>query len=228
MKAQLQRSTLVRDVAERLRQRILQGDPRPGEYLPSRKDLAAEFGVGMSTIHEALQALTAVGLVASRPGKGTWVRDDALDTLIHPDAIEGRLGELDARQVYEARSVIEVALTEMAAGRAAPENVEEIWSALGDMEAAIQDDEQFAQADLDFHLAVARAGQNILLEQLYHLSRRMLSRAIIDWVGRPGVKEESLRLQRIIAQTIDRGDSDRARQAAMEHMTYIAGLLDEH
>jgi GntR family transcriptional repressor for pyruvate dehydrogenase complex len=228
MKAQLQRSTLVRDVAERLRQRILQGDPLPGEYLPSRKELAAEFGVGMSTIHEALQALTAVGLVASRPGKGTWVRDDALDTLIHPDAIEGRLGELDARQVYEARSVIEVALTEMAAQRAAPENREEIWSALGDMEAAIQDDEQFARADLAFHLAVARAGQNILLEQLYHLSRRMLSRAIVDWVGRPGVKEESLRLQRSIAQTIDRGDSDQARQAALDHTAYIAGLLDEH
>jgi DNA-binding FadR family transcriptional regulator len=228
MKAQLQRSTLVRDVAERLRQRILQGDPLPGEYLPSRKELAAEFGVGMSTIHEALQALTAVGLVASRPGKGTWVRDDALDTLIHPDAIEGRLGELDVRQVYEARSVIEVALTEMAAERAAPENREEIWNALGDMEAAIQDDEQFARADLSFHLAVARAGQNVVLEQLYHLSRRMLSRVIVDWVGRPGVKEESLRLQRFIAQTIDQGDSDQARQAALAHMTYIAGLLDEH
>jgi GntR family transcriptional repressor for pyruvate dehydrogenase complex len=135
---------------------------------------------------------------------------------------------LDARQVYEARSVIEVALTEMAAERAAPENTEEIWSALGDMEAEIEDDEQFARADLAFHLAVARAGQNIVLEQLYHLSRRMLSRAIVDWVGRPGVKEESLRLQRIIAQTIDQGDPDRARQAAMDHMTYIAGLLDEH
>jgi GntR family transcriptional repressor for pyruvate dehydrogenase complex len=228
MKAQLQRSTLVRDVAEQLRQRILQGDARPGEYLPSRKDLAAEFGVGMSTVHEALQALTAVGLVASHPGKGTWVRDDALDTLIHPHAIEGRLGELDARQIYEARSVIEVSLTELAAQRAAAENVEEIWSALSDMEAAIQDDEQFARADLEFHLAVARAGQNILLEQLYHLSRRMLSRAIVEWVGRPGVKEESLRIQRIIAQAIDQGDPVQARQAALDHMAYIAGLLDEH
>ena len=123
MKAQLQRSTLVRDVAEELRQRILRGDVHPGEYLPPRKDLAAEFGVGMSTVHEALQALTAVGLIASHPGKGTWVRDDALDTLIHPDAIEGQLGELDARQVYEARSVIEVALTELAAQRAAPEDL---------------------------------------------------------------------------------------------------------
>jgi len=227
MKAQVQRSTLVHDVAEQLRQRILQGDPHPGEYLPARKDLAVEFGVGMSTIHEALQALTAVGLVASHPGKGTWVRDDALDTLIHPEAIEGRLGELDACQIYEARSVIEVALTELAAQRAAPEDVEQIWNALTAMEAEIKDDERFTQADLAFHLAVARAGRNILLEQLYHLARSMLSKAIVDWVGRPGVKEESIRIQMIIAQAIERGDSARARQAALDHMTYIASLLDE-
>jgi GntR family transcriptional repressor for pyruvate dehydrogenase complex len=228
MKAQLQRSTLVRDVAKELRQRILRGDVHPGEYLPSRKDLAAEFGVGMSTVHEALQALTAVGLVASHPGKGTWVRDDALDTLIHPDAIEGRLGELEARQVYEARSVIEVALTELAAQRATAADMEQIWQALRAMEAAVDDDEGFTQADLAFHLAVGRAGQNVLLEQLYHLSRTMLSEVIADWVGRPGVKEGSIRIQRIIAQTIERGDPARARQAALDHMTYIASLLDEH
>jgi GntR family transcriptional repressor for pyruvate dehydrogenase complex len=228
MKAQLQRSTLVRDVAEELRQRILRGDVHPGEYLPSRRDLAAEFGVGMSTIHEALQALTAVGLVSSHPGKGTWIREDALETLIHPDAIEGQLGELDTRQVYEARSVIEVALTELAAQRAAPEDVEKIWKALGDMEAALDDSEGFTQADLEFHLAVARAGQNVLLEQLYHLSRKLLSEVIADWVGRPGVKEESIRMQRITAQTIEQGDPIRARQAALEHMSYVAGLLDEN
>lgn len=227
MTARLQRSTLVRDVAKELRQRILRGDVGPGEYLPPRKELAAEFGVGMSTVHEALQALTAVGLVASHPGKGTWVRDDALDTLFHPDAIEGRLGELDARQVYEARSAIEVALTELAAERATAEDVEQIWQALRAMEAGVENDERFTQADLAFHLAVARAGQNVLLEQLYHLSRRMLSRLIADWVGRPGVKEESLRIQRTIAQMIERGDPVQARQAALDHMTYIASLLDE-
>ena len=96
------------------------------------------------------------------------------------------------------------------------------------MEATIDDDERFTQADLAFHLAVARAGQNVLLEQLYHLSRRLLSEVITDWVGRPGVKEESIRIQRTIAQAIERGDPAQAHQAALDHMTYIASLLDEH
>jgi GntR family transcriptional repressor for pyruvate dehydrogenase complex len=205
---------------------ILKGDVQPGEYLPSRKELAARFGVGISTVHEAIQALTAVGLVASHPGKGTWVREDALDTLIHPVEFESRMGELDPRLVYEARSVIEVALTELAAQRATPEDVERIWDALAAMAASEQDTAAFVEADLGFHLAVAKAGKNGLLEQFYHLSRRLLSRVITDWVKQPGVKEESIRIQRVIAQAIEQREPRLARQAALDHMTYIGGLLE--
>jgi GntR family transcriptional repressor for pyruvate dehydrogenase complex len=226
MDTRLRRTTLVRDVAGQLREMILQGDVVPGEYLPSRKDLAAQFGVGVSTIHEAIQALAAVGLVASHPGKGTWVRDDALDTLIHPIEVEGRMGELDARLVYEARSVIEVALAELAAERATLDDLEAIWGALEAMEAARHDSAAFVEADLAFHLAVAAAGHNRLLEQFYHLSRRLLSDVIAGWIEQQGVKEASIRIQRRIAAAIEQGDADRARVAALDHMGYIGRLVD--
>jgi GntR family transcriptional repressor for pyruvate dehydrogenase complex len=222
---QLQKSTLVRDVTGQLRRMILSGDLQPGDYLPSRKQLASQFGVGVSTVHEAIQALTAVGLVASHPGKGTWVRQDALDTLIHPAEVESRMGMLEAQQVYEARAIIEVALTELAAERATPQDVEQIWQALQAMEAA-QDDVAFVEADLEFHLAVARAGRNQLLEQFYHLSRKLLSEVIANCVRLPGVKEESIRIQHAIAQAIEARDPHLARQAALDHMAYIERLID--
>ena len=226
MSVHLQRSTLVRSVTEQLRQQILAGEVQPGEYLPSRKELAARYGVGISTVHEAIQALTALELVASHPGKGTWVREDALDTAIQPAEIERRLGVLDARLVYEARAVIEVALTELAAQKATATDVERIWAALAAMEAAGQNIAAFVEADLDFHLAVAKAGQNSLLEEFYHLSRKLLSEVIADWVKLPGVKEESIRIQREIAQAIEARDPHRAQLAAHDHMAYIGRLLE--
>ncbi|NIV36079.1 MAG: FCD domain-containing protein [Anaerolineae bacterium] len=226
MSLHLQRSTLVHSVTEQLRQMILSGEVRPGEYLPSRKELAARFGVGISTVHEAIQALTALGLVASHPGKGTWVREDALERLIQPAEFERRMGELDAQMVYEARSVIEVALTELAAERAMPEDVERIWNALAAMEEAGQDTVAFVEADLDFHQAVASAAKSGLLEQLYYLSRRLLSKAITDLVVRPGVREESIRIQRSIAEAIEQREPDQAREAARDHMEYIGRLLE--
>ena len=226
MMAHRQRSTLVADITQELRQMILTGKVQSGEFLPSRKDLAAQFGVGLSTVHEAIQALTAVGMVESHPGKGTWVRHDALDTLIHPAVVNTRLGELNVREVYEARSVIEVALTESAAQRATPEDIKRIWDALEAMEAAAENERAFVEADLEFHLAVAKAGHNDLLEQFYHLARKLLSEVITKMVKLPKVKDESIRFQRAIAEAIEQRDVHKARQAALNHWVYIGHVLD--
>jgi GntR family transcriptional repressor for pyruvate dehydrogenase complex len=216
-----QRNTLVDDTAERIRQMILTGEVQPGEFLPSRKELAARFDVGLSTVHEAIQALTAVGLVNSRPGKGTWVRPDGLDSPIHPAAVKAQLGTLDAQMLYEARLVTEVALTEFAARRASPQDVERIWNALEAMEATVEEDGEFVEADWEFHLAVAKAGDNALLETFYHVSRRLLVDVLSDLVKLPRIKEDAIRLQRAIADAITRHDPERARQAALDHMRSI-------
>jgi GntR family transcriptional repressor for pyruvate dehydrogenase complex len=216
----------VDEVVHEIRQMILMGTIEPGDFLPTRKELAAQFGVGLSTVHEAIQALSAVGMLASRAGKGTWVREDALDVLIHPKAVRMRLGELDAKKVYEARAVIEIALTEMAAQRATPADVERVWGALQRMEASIEDTKTFVAADLAFHLAVAKASKNELLEQFYHLSRKLLVEVIQETVSLPSVKQDSIRLQRAIAAAIEKGDPPLARQAAEEHMAYVDDLLD--
>ena len=112
------RSSLVDDTAAELRQMILGGQFQPGQFLPPQKELAARFGVGASTMREAVQTLIAVGLLQSHPGKGTWVREDSGAGLIHPQAVRSRLGKLNAHSLAEARSVVEVALTELAATRA--------------------------------------------------------------------------------------------------------------
>ncbi|GHC96196.1 GntR family transcriptional regulator [Nocardiopsis terrae] len=61
-------------VADTLRQRIIAGDYAPGDRLPSRQDLAAEFEVGMRVAADAVQQLVAGGYVVSRTGSGSYVR----------------------------------------------------------------------------------------------------------------------------------------------------------
>jgi GntR family transcriptional repressor for pyruvate dehydrogenase complex len=224
--SQVHGETLVDEVVHEIRQMVLKGAVEPGGFLPTRKELAERFGVGLSTIHEAIQALSAVGMLASRSGKGTWVREDALDVLIHPEAVRTRLGELNAREVYEARAVIEIALTEMAAKRATKGDVHRIRGAMERLEAAFEDNQAFVEADLDFHLAVARASRNELLEQFYHLSRKLIADVIREMVDLPDVKSDSIRHQQAITEAVERGDPARARQAAVDHMAYASDLLN--
>lgn len=227
MAAKLSTNTLVDNVAGEIREMIASGELGPGEFLPTRRELAVQFGVGLSTVQEAIQALSAVGLLASRPGKGTWVRQDAMEGLIHPEAVRTRLGQLNAHKVYEARGVIEIALTEMAAKRATAEDIEAIRAALSRMEACVDETEAFVQADLDFHLGVARASKNELLEQFYHLSRRLIVDVVKGVVRLPKVKQDSIPYQRAIIEAIAEGDPAKARRAAEDHMDYVHDLLEE-
>lgn len=222
------RNTIANEIADELREMIQSGKLKPGDYLEPQKVLADRFGVGLSTVRESIQLLAAVGLVESHPGKGTWVRKDAFDLIFNYKDIKTRLGDLKAEQVYEARSIIEVGLTRFAAERAKPEDMEKIWQALNDMQAAIQDEQAFVKADLEFHLAVARAGHNELLEQFYYLVRELLSEVITEMVSLPQVKEESIQLQRSIALAIESRNVRKAQNAALKHMKYIETLLNQY
>ena len=215
------RSTLVDDTANKIRQMVFSGQLEPGELLPSRKELAEQFGVGISTIHEAIKSLAAVGLVDSRPGTGTWIRQDALESVIHPSIITNRFGQIDVEAIYEARLMLELTLAELAAQRATPEEVEAMWAALETGRAAMANDQEFMRADWDFHMSVAKAARNVLIESFYHLSRELLREFIQKAISLPGVREEASQLHVQQVKAIEQHDVERARQVALEHMLYV-------
>jgi GntR family transcriptional regulator, transcriptional repressor for pyruvate dehydrogenase complex len=221
------RNTLVVDVVGALRHMILSGEILPGQFLPSQKELSSRFGVALSTIHEAIQVLSSAGLVQSRPGKGTWIREDALDGLIHPVEVRSRFGDLDLRMVAEARLVMETALTEFAAERASEADIICIREALEKMRATVDDETAFVAADIEFHIAVAQAGGNELLEQVYYVARGLLTEAVSEMVHSREVRLESIELQARIAEAIARHDVAAARRDVREHMGYVTSLVEK-
>ena len=215
------RNTLVDDTADRLRQMIFSGQIPPGGLLPPRKELAAQFGVGIATVHEAVQSLATVGLLEARPGKGTWVSHNALQSVIHPSLILNRFGPMEMQTVYEARLALEVSLAELAAEKATPDEIAEMFAALHAAQQVITDDAEFVRLDWEFHMAVAKATHNVLLQAFYTLSRELLLELIREVIQLPLVKEEASQLHREEALAIARHDVEGARQAASQHMLYL-------
>lgn len=219
------RTTLVDRTANRLRQMIFAGQLKPGELLPSRKELAAQFGVGIATIHEAIKALDAVGLVESRPGKGTWVSTRALQSVIQPEMILNRFGTIGAHTVYETRMALEVALAELAAEKATPEEIALMQEQLDAAQKVIADDEEFVRVDWDFHMTVAQATHNVLLQAFYNLARELLLELIRDVIRLPLVKEEASQLHKEEVDAIAAHDVEAARDAARRHMLYVKARM---
>jgi DNA-binding FadR family transcriptional regulator len=210
----LSKDPLTNQVVRAIRDLILRGDVMPGEYLPPQHVLAVQLGVGLSTIREAVKALSVLGLLEAYPGRGTLVLPDALKILNSEAAMKASLGPVELEQVLEARLVLEAALTRMAAERATDDDVREIQSCLAEMEGAIPDNERFARADVRFHLAVARASKNDVLAQTYYFIHSLLEQAIVEADALPGGKERALVNHRALLDGIRTHDPAKARAAS--------------
>lgn len=155
------RSPIYLQVAERIREAIIAGHLRPGDALPTERELSESLGVSRASVREALRALQAQGLVAASgppartvvvPGAGDHARD-ALVTLM-------RLKGVGVADLMSFRALLEGEAVAMAAGRHDDPSLDEADAALTDMRHPDLSVAEFDEADLRFHLALVRASGN--------------------------------------------------------------------
>ncbi|HZR98663.1 MAG TPA: FadR/GntR family transcriptional regulator [Chloroflexota bacterium] len=176
------RVTLADSVLDQLRKQILSGGLAPGERLPTERELCAAFGVGRTTVREALKGLAATGFV-ERQGAVLLVRDPR--ALPGPTVDRAALAaRVSVREVFDARRLLEERCAELAAEHASPAELEGLEALLTTMNAV--DDAGFPALDVAFHGAIARASHNRVLAQVYEASRALLFRPPSFWEVFPG------------------------------------------
>lgn len=219
------RETISTEIAHRLLAYILAGNVRPGEKIPSERNLAEVLGVGRSIVREALKSLTLLGLVEVRQGDGTYLR--GLESSLLPQSIEWGLllGQKRTRDIIEARRHIEVILAGLAAERRDDADLSELSRLVGEMRDA-KEASSFVAADIAFHLRVAHAARNESLSQIMTSIRSLLR----VWVTR--VMEAAESFQPSLAEhvavydAIRVGDPATARLAMEAHMDDAVGRLE--
>lgn len=143
---------------------IEEGELVPGQKLPSVVDLSAQFGVGRSTIREALSALKAMGYVDVRHGGGTFIRTE-LPSVSGSEGKDPFSGAESVLEILEVRKVLETGTAALAATRRSDDDLAHMQSILVRMESALKSDDtnESEQADVAFHSAIAAASHNSLL-----------------------------------------------------------------
>ena len=221
------KDTLTDRAIREIQQMILRGEIKPGDWMPPQPELAGRFGVGLSTIREAIKALALVGVVAPQPGRGTQVSPDALLILNASTLVRSRLEEMNAVKLCEARQIIEVGLSAMAARHADEDDVGRLENALSRMEQAWRDSDDVAwvAADMDYHFAIARAARNDLLAQFYDISRELLSQTAEYLAAMPHAKQRGYELQADVLDGIRAHDPEAAGESANQLMRYLMELI---
>ncbi len=155
------RQTGVKDqVFAQLRDQILNHTWAPGSKIPSEKTLAEALGVSRVSIREALHMLASLGLLESKHGEGTYVREYTGEIFLNNLLPSIALAKLDILQVLEYRKIAEKGNVSLAVERAGAAEIEELERALRTMEERKNDPRAFADADLSFHFLVAKATKN--------------------------------------------------------------------
>lgn len=152
-------------VAEQIIEAIEQGEYQIGNRLPSERLIAEQMKVSRNSVREALSALQILGIIESRAGDGTYIRNAVKKKVNIDQLITFVEKSEDLFEVWEARKEIENSLVKLATARANQEDIGEVADTLEEMRKATltKNNVRFLDANTAFHLSVARAASNLPL-----------------------------------------------------------------
>jgi len=212
-----------------VRDLIARGELRPGDRLSAERDLSTQLGVSRPTIRAGLRALSAMGVVQSRHGSGTYIPDGPPTLGSEPLRFLAALHGLSREEMYEARRVLEVSAAGLAAERASAEHIAVIAEEVANLFASIEDPQAFLVHDIRFHRAVAAASGNQIVASLvemvsvlYYEQRRETAARATDRNLR-----DAADLHRSIYQAIRKHDVGQAQTLMHRHLLHSAAYQAE-
>lgn len=206
---------LADQVVARIRTMIADGTYRLGERLPAEPELCDVFGVGRSTIREAMRVLANRGLVSVRQGDGTFVA-----ALAPKESFEERLERAALDEIYEARLLFELPLAELAAERRDRHDVASMRSSLRKRDKAIKagDARAYIEHDFAFHLAVAKATKNKALFAMYESFVAVVQPLFAAATTADYLQTETDSLHAELCEAIGSGDIPATRRLVVTHL----------
>ena len=223
---QIDRRRVTDQIMDSLVRMIANGKLKPGDKLPAEHELMKQFGVGRSSLREAIGALSLLGLLTVQPGHGTHVNASS-DRFLAKPFKWGMLtmGRDKLHELIEARIVIETAIVGMAAERATEEDLAEIRRHHARMASAKKGGKRTIQADLGFHSALAKASHNSVLMRFLSGLRQpmrnwMEQKASFNWGY-----DEVIEQHDAIVKAIEAHDIEKAQSALRKHLESVGERL---
>ncbi|HSH57799.1 MAG TPA: GntR family transcriptional regulator [Halomonas sp.] len=229
----LRQPRLADVITERLEAMILEGSLQPGQKLPPERELAERFNVSRPSLREAIQKLSARGLLISRQGGGTFVSKE-LNSGYSDPLLEmlSRHGEFHL-DLLEFRDAMEGISAYYAALRSTPTDKALLIRRFEELEACFQghDPAEEAKADAAFHLAIAEAAHNVLLlhtiRGIFHLLERSIADNLTHLFEKPDARPQLMIQHRALLDAILEGRAEDARTRSHEHLVFVEeGLLE--
>lgn len=189
------------EVAEQLRQRIFRRELEPGSWIDELK-MAEQFGISRTPLREAIKVLAAEGLVTMKPRRGAYVTEVSVG---------------DLKDVYHLLSLLESDAAGVVAAQASDAQLAELQALHTELEAAVDNAEQFFAINERFHMAVLTVANNRWRNQVVEDLRKVMKLNRHQSLFKTGRIHDSLQEHRRILQALLERNPQAAREAMQVH-----------
>jgi GntR family transcriptional repressor for pyruvate dehydrogenase complex len=214
------------EIVSQVKQLISKGELKPGDRIPSERELATMLGVSRPSVREAIMVLEAMGFVESRQGGGTYVKALTEASIMNPLAklVEKRDPAL-LRSLAEVRMGLESWSAYLAAQRATDSDITEMRRLYKIMEKQAAKGGWSPDVDAEFHYAITSASHNSLqmhvLDSIHSLFHATIQVALMEFYQQEGHVQLLLTHHHDIMEAIAAHDPELARKKMMEHLAMV-------
>jgi len=222
----IKRESTLEVIVQQIKDQIKKGILKPGEKLPSERKLADLLGVSRASIREAIQALAFSGYLEVIQGKGTYI----LEIATRYDEITKFFSEFSNYSLdylMEARIMLEGEFARLAALNASQEEIDLIERVFNET-AKSKDLNTFVVKDLEFHLTIAKATHNPIMNGLMKIIGEMLykeTQKIIE-ISKD-TRVNTIETLRDLVQAIRQRNAQQAKELMSEHIRNIKESLKD-
>jgi len=181
MFTQIRTARFSGEIVSQIVRAIVEGQLSSGDRLPAERELAEQFGVSRLTVRDALRVLEARGLVRVKvgPNGGAFVIDATADRVAESISTMMQLKRMTLTEIAEARKVVEGQLAELAAERADEEDMRRLEECLNNGARVIAEMSSHLHASMEFHVVLAQAAHNEVLQATVSSYHKLLNDALI-------------------------------------------------
>ncbi|MHB1652845.1 MAG: FadR/GntR family transcriptional regulator [Desulfitobacteriaceae bacterium] len=221
----VKRVRVYEEVIQQLKDAITQGELKPGDRLPSERELASEFNVSRVTIRQALTVLETLGLIIRKVGGGTYSvhtnNDFEVAKLV--EVLATRRTTLS--EPLEVRRMIEPKMAKLAAERATQEDIVRMEDCLRRQKEKVESQQLITQEDSEFHYAIAKATKNSIILKLVETLHEILWETRQSSISANQGNKRSLHGHYPILSAIKNKDGAAAYEAMSAHLEEVEALI---
>jgi GntR family transcriptional repressor for pyruvate dehydrogenase complex len=216
--ASIKKESMTEQSRQALKDFIINGSLKAGDFLPPEIELSKRLGIGRSTLREAVKTLELQGFVKKKQGVGVMVVEESDKAATDMLQLMLQRSGSSFKELHEVRFAIELKTVELAVKKAREKEIAQIGRYVEVMQDNITKQEEYIRADMNFHLAIAKASHNNLFSFILQTIRPLIEEMIESTLKHNHHPEQSMKYHEKIYLAIKKRDVDAAVNAMKNHL----------